>query len=305
MLKQETARIMKRANKIHDQLEQYESDSMMRNSCRWFRKEPPLSSSKRKLNHGTMRMRKQDMSFHRTTLNISKKTSKTGLSPETPKRVCRKTSREARQHCPLHRQRTNLSQKKSLQHRRQRQFKPATVATAAHSKQVLRVTHVWQMHWLKWPEHLLKSSAKQDVLIEDFHMEACPTVRKEFQKWVTNLCDELNRRTKCHDRLETEWILKATKIENEREPLKDVCYPFTQSTMDERTTARWERLDRILYQKLLKMKGTPHDAQESMATGDKPGQNGSRKQMCHAADRTRLTMGHGAVLSTRQVHSQI
>ena len=104
---------------------------------------------------------------------------------------------------------------------------------------------------------LTKSSEKQDVMIDDFHIEACPTIRKEFQKWVTNLCDELNRRSKCHDRLETQWVLKATKGENERDPLKDVCYPFTQSTMDERMIARWERLDRILYQKLLKMKGTP------------------------------------------------
>ena len=119
------------------------------------------------------------------------------------------------------------------------------------------MTHIMANALADMAKAFLKSSTKQDVLIEDFHMEACPTVRKEFQRWVTNLCDELNRRTKCHDRLETEWILKATKIENDREPLKDVCYPFTQSTMDERMTARWERLDRILYQKLLKMKGTP------------------------------------------------
>ena len=87
MLKQETARIMKRAIKIHDQLEQYESDSMMRNSCRWFRKEPPLSASKEEVESWNDEdAQARYVLPYRTTLNNPKKILMDGPSPKTQRR---------------------------------------------------------------------------------------------------------------------------------------------------------------------------------------------------------------------------
>ena len=107
MLQQETTWILKRANKIHDQLEQYESDSMMRNSCRWFRKEPPLSSSKKEVESWN----EEDAQARYVVTQDDAEQFEENLPGldyhrAMPRRACRKTSREAPQHCPLHRQRT-------------------------------------------------------------------------------------------------------------------------------------------------------------------------------------------------------
>ena len=255
MLKQETARIMKRAFKIHDQLEQYESDSMSRNSCRWFRKEPPLSASKEEVESWN----DEDAQARYVPVQDDTEQPDENLDgwtvTEDAEEVLTEDEQESATTLPVAPTKNRTQPEEIPSPSAKTRVQDATIATEDGA--VTTSDNAMANALAEVARALTKSSEKQDVMIDDFHIEACPTIRKDFQKWVTNLCDELNRRSKCHDRLETQWVLKATKGENDRDVLKDVCYPFKQSTRDERMIARWERLDRILYQKLLKMKGTP------------------------------------------------